>query len=373
MISVKRLSWRQWEDFSPDWERIHDGSPEASFFLSREWVGFWLEKFGEQLNPDLMIFVRESTVVGCCLLVWRTQFVRGIPLRRVYLNCAGEDEADSTCIEYNSILSFPDFQEIVAKALGEYLQKRFWDEFIINGIVDDSPLLSVITRIGNNEVSVKPSYFVDLSRVRVDAGGFSSFLSSNTRQQIRRAERLYEQVYGACSLRFPKTVPEALEIFEQLVELHQTAWRERGRSGVFGSVRFSEFHKRLIGELFEYGRVMIIEASAGTDVFGVLYGFIDRGRIYFYQSGFRYETDRRMKPGLLMHYMVIRHYSEAGELREYDFLAGDSQYKRSLATSSRLLRWVVTRRLTLGTAVFRTLRWIKRAYDKFHKKSFCKD
>lgn len=47
-----------------------------------------------------------------------------------------------------------------------------------------------------------------------------------------------------------------------------------------------------------------------------------------------------MKPGLLAHALAIQYYAENGRA-EYDFLAGDSQYKRSLTSQSRPLNWSV--------------------------------
>lgn len=360
MISVQRLNWRQWSTLAPTWERIHNMCPDASFFLSREWVDCWLATFGGDLNPHLMTFVRDGDVVGCCLLVWRTQWVRGIPLRRVYLNCSGEDEADSTCIEYNSVLSLPDCAEQVAEALGTFLRNSHWDELYLQGVVEHSSICAVATSLGNNEVSVLPSHYVDFPRIRNDATGFDSLLSSDTRRQIRRSQRLYEQGSGPCTFRVARTSQEAAEIFSRLVDLHQVAWQDRGRPGVFASPRFTGFHRRLIQAVFEHNRIMLVEVCAGTEVIGALYSFLHRGKVYFYQSGFHYTTDGRLKPGLLTHYLAIRYCLEQPALNEYDFLAGDSQYKRSLATASRPLRWIVVRRLTVPSLLFLGLRWAKR-------------
>jgi hypothetical protein len=76
---------------------------------------------------------------------------------------------------------------------------------------------------------------------------------------------------------------------------------------------------------------------------------------------------------LLTHYLAIRHCLEQPLLNEYDFLAGDSQYKRSLATSSRPLQWIVVRRLTVPSVLFRGLRWVKRTYGQILKKSCLKN
>jgi CelD/BcsL family acetyltransferase involved in cellulose biosynthesis len=49
------------------------------------------------------------------------------------------------------------------------------------------------------------------------------------------------------------------------------------------------------------------------------------------------------------HELAIDHYRRAGE-REYDFLAGDARYKRTLAKSFRTLHW---------TVVYRNAAWIR--------------
>ena len=362
-VSVQKLNWHQWPEFAPTWERIHQLCQDASFFLSREWVDCWLATFGAELNPDLLVFVRADEVVGCCLLVWRTQWVRGIPLRRVYLNCAGEDEADSTFIEYNSLLAIPDDAEQVAEALGEFLRSRRWDELLLQGVTGGAAFCSVAGTLGSVETSISPSHYVDLYQLRKDAGEFDKVLSSNTRGQVRRSRRLYEQTLGLCSIHSAMTCGEAMEILDRLSALHQITWRNRGRRGVFASPKFSGFHRRLIESAFDRHTVLLLELCAGTETVGAIYSFLFRGRIYFYQSGFRYTSDGRLKPGLLTHYSAICHYLEQPEMKEYDFLAGDSQYQRSLGTATRSLQWIIVRRPTVPSLLFRGLRKVKRTYE----------
>ena len=112
--------------------------------------------------------------------------------------------------------------------------------------------------------------------------------------------------------------------------------------------------------MFPHNDVLLLELRAGEEIIGVLYNFVYRGRVYFYQSGFRYSEDSRLKPGLLSHYLAIRHCLAQPILTEYDFLAGDAQYKRSLAADLRPLTWMVVRRSTPATFLFRALRFTKR-------------
>ena len=89
--------------------RAYSPKAELRFFLSDGWVSTWLEVYGEELTPKILFFQQDldAQVVGACLLI-RSVFWQGfIPVRRVYLNCAGESEGDSTCIEYNRLLCLP--------------------------------------------------------------------------------------------------------------------------------------------------------------------------------------------------------------------------------------------------------------------------
>jgi CelD/BcsL family acetyltransferase involved in cellulose biosynthesis len=81
--------------------------------------------------------------------------------------------------------------------------------------------------------------------------------------------------------------------------------------------------------------------------------------VSFYQSAFVYESDNRLKPGLLTHALAIQALLDGGYGR-YDLLAADgpdgSRYKASLATDKGRLAWAVLRRPSLRGAVVDTLR-----------------
>ena len=344
---------------SRTWESLLATSSHASFFLSRAWVKSWLAVFGEDLGPEFVLFESEAAIVGACILVSRRQSVRMLPVRRIYLNCSGEDEA--LYIEYNALIAHPEWEEPVADALAAFLKRRGWDELLLPGMVDQ-PAIRTLRALGNEEVAESVCRYIDLGGLRRNSATFDSALSSNTRQQIRRSQRLYEEAHGACFVRGAQTTEEALSMLEQLGELHNSAWNDRGKPGAFSLPRFNAFHQTLIRAAFSSGGAQLLQIGAGAETLGVLYNFHYRGRVYFYQSGFRYSSDNRLKPGLLAHYLAVRHYLEHSAVEEYDFLAGDSQYKRSLATGSRTLAWSSVRRKTVLTTLFYGLRSLKHTY-----------
>jgi GNAT acetyltransferase-like protein len=362
-IQTEAYSWRDWSTIGRRWEILFERS-QASFFLSREWVETWLEIFGEQLEPEILVFALAGETVGACLLVHRIFWRKCVPMRRVYLNCAGEAETDGTCIEYNRLMCVPGHEPSVSAALRQYLGKDTWDEFILAGTEAQDGTQRLRDGAFRVEVSQRPTWYVDLAALRRRGLGYEATLSSNVRKQVRRCIRLYQEISGPVSIQSPVDQADAFVFFEDLVKLHQKSWGARGKPGIFASNNFRKFHHRLIERSFHKGRVHLLRLKAGVQTIGLLYLFLYAGRIYVYQSGFAYrQGDNRAKPGFVAHFLAINHYLTARpDVLEYDFLAGDSHYKRSLAKSQRTIEWTLVQRPTVRVRALEILRQVRYRY-----------
>jgi hypothetical protein len=71
---------------------------------------------------------------------------------------------------------------------------------------------------------------------------------------------------------------------------------------------------------------------AGEQTIGVLYNFVHDGLVLNYQSGFLYESDNRLKPGLVSLVLSVEDAIARGE-RGYDFMAGAAGHKNRLGNS----------------------------------------
>ena len=183
------------------------------------------------------------------------------------------------------------------------------------------------------------SPFIDLAAVRRAGGDYLIERSANTRQQIRRSDRFYERT-GPIVLERAGSVASAHAMLDAMAEMHQTAWRARGKPGSFARPFFRQFHRALIEAGLPRREVALLKISCKETVIGILYNFIYKGRMSAYQSGFDYrDQDNQAKPGLTGHHAAIR-YGLAQGLDVYDFLAGEDRYKRSLASQSHQQFWI---------------------------------
>jgi len=189
-----------------------------------------------------------------------------------------------------------------------------------------------------------PRPYVDLDAIRRQRRGYLECLSANTRQSIRRAMRLYED-RGPIELTIAQSVEGVEAFLGRLEELHQAYWTARGRPGAFAYPMFSRLHLDLIRTAFAAGAIQLCRIAAGSTDIGYLYNLVWKGWVYAYQSGFHYERDNRLKPGLVSHCLAVEHALSCGH-SVYDFMAGARQHKASLSTNQDHLYWIVIRRPT---------------------------
>jgi CelD/BcsL family acetyltransferase involved in cellulose biosynthesis len=142
-----------------------------------------------------------------------------------------------------------------------------------------------------------------------------------------------------------------MQYFREMAILHNARWKSKGQDGSFSSPAVVDFHQRLIKRLWPGQTVDLVCVRGTRSIIGYLYNFIAQGKVYFFQSGFTYQDNSKLSPGLLTHSISIEHYRQRG-FREYDMLAGDARYKRALAKDSRTLHW---------TVVYRDRIWIRAA------------
>lgn len=322
---------------SPRTGEIWTSLPAGSFFTSWGWIGNWLACLPADVAPRLLTIREGERVVAAGCLGERRGMRRGvIPIRSLHLNATGVARFDDLIIEYNGLIGR---EPALVGLLDQLSAELAWDELVMPGVRETSfgGIAELDGRYRLQFERRSPVYFVDLDAVR--AKGYLPLLSSNTRNQVRRAHK----AAGAIALEVARDAAEAIAIYDELRALHAAHWRERGQPGAFADPWADRFHRRLIATRFPAGEIQLLRVRAGGATVGCLYNFVWQGRVLQYQTGFRAPADARDKPGYVCHAAAIEHCATAG-LAIYDFLAGDHRYKDSLSTGSGQLAWCKVQR-----------------------------
>jgi hypothetical protein len=296
-------------------------------------------------RPSILVGRRDGRVVALAALGRRTRWrFRCMPTRALFLNETGNPQYDTLTVEYNGILAERGQRTAVLAQALRYLRDRVggWDELTLGGVAQADLDFAASAGLRLHLLAHQPCDFVDLAAVRVSGGDYLGRLSRNSRYQIRRALRLYE-ARGPVTAVAARDAAEAQRFLIELKALHQAYWTARGRPGAFANGYFETFHLALIHARFAHGEIELLRIDVAGQPIGYLYNFVHDGHVYSYQSGFRYEADPALKPGLVSHYLAIEGHLAAGAA-VYDFMAGANQYKRSLGTDRTTMLWASARR-----------------------------
>lgn len=338
------------------WDALSRNAGNASVFLSTAWMQTWLEIYGADFELFWVCWREAGNVVGGCLLASRTTWSWLLPSRSLFLNASGETLRRSPMAEYNDILCRPGYEDRIALAAAHALRDRTWSRLHLSGYRDDAVMARIAGALPIVGVEDNPrnAYFADLAAV--GERSFETALAGKVGSHIRRNRRLYEKEYGPFQVLRAETRSDADRYFDELAALHNKRWRARGQGGSFSSEAVVRFHRQVIGRLWNGGMVDLLCVRSNDRVAGYLYNFISQNKVYVFQTGFAYEDGSKLSPGLLTHLLAIEYYRQRG-LDEYDLLAGDALYKRSLARGTRGLRWTVVYRDRFWP---RLLLWAKR-------------
>lgn len=316
-----------------------------SYCLSWAWTELWLKSLPTDSKLFLVVgYSNESPVIAFFLGSRTTTRRRFLKFEQLALNQTLIPYFDSVYTEYNSILIDPGI-EISLESILEGIPLK-WDVFLMTRCSSMYQPNLISNENLNKKYDVKTersrSYYVDLEKIRRNDYDYLALLSQKRRNKIRRTIKEYEKI-GEIRVRIAESVEEALEIFDELIMLHQKRWTERGSRGVFSSEYIIDFNKDLVSKRFEYGEIQLIKISAGDHTLGCLYTIIYNQKVLGGQCGFNYIPGNLYSPGIVCHYYSILHNADIG-LNSYDFMDGEAQYKESLSTNYNEIQTTVIRK-----------------------------
>jgi len=337
------------------WKPLSASVPH-SYFLSWGWIENWLDNLPADRSLRLAVLDHGGVPFAAGFLGYGKVQRQGIFRSSAYLlNQTGDRTLDQFYIEDNSFLCAANAAHDWSSLL-ELLPDR-WEEIYLSGLHLERPpgcWLGDVPKPYRVMIANRiPAPYVDLRAIAQKGGDYLAVIGSNTRSQIRRSYKLY----GKVTTTVAADRRSALEIFEELIELHQLWWNRRGCRGAFASGHFRRLHRSLIERRFETGEIQLVRVSSGGSTIGCLYNFDYQGAVSFYQSGLRIESDNRRKPGYLCHAEAIRHSLAAGR-EVYDFMASFDEYKERMATHRRDLVWARIQKPKLKFTVERKLRTV---------------
>ena len=306
------------------------------FFLSWKWIGSWLETIGTNQQMYLVKAMQNNKVVGLGVFA-EHNIVRHnlIASKQWFLHRTGQEEKDQIWIENNGFLLCEQNKNHVNNTMWQHLltQHSNVDEFIVN-LVKKSPDMNYDISVNNYQKFKQQQelgYKIALTNFS-SLDNYLSTLSKNTRQQINRSIKLIMQ-QGELKFTPIEQPQDQIKLLEKTKHWHIQKWKNTLTPSGFENKIFCQFHNHLLGNTHPSATTIAASLNLNEEVIGAIYCFAENKNIYFYLSCIKPIENNKIKLGLVMHILMIEWLIlQKNTYSEYDFLAGDAQYKRSLSS-----------------------------------------
>lgn len=347
-----------------EWRRLLDAAARPEPMLAPSWIVPWWDHYGSNRTLAVGTFRENGSLIGLALMCRRRFVYRpGIVLRRLEFMGSSGGEDDGVCGEYLAPIAISGREAVVAEAFAQAVSNNSfgaWDELVLEQMDGESVITAELSRALRRQHA----------RVAYDATMHASYLTlapdwetylrqvdgKKRRNSIRRAWKDFVAWAGEGNWRLHRagTAEEVHQGMRILAQLHEERWQAEGEPGAFTSERFSRFHVDHAIGLLERGQLDLLWLTVGNTPVAAQYSFVAGGKVYFYQSGRKIGAPPKVRLGIVMCILAIQDAMARG-LEEYDFLGGDSPYKRYFTSTTRPLVNIRVARPSLREATRRTL------------------
>jgi len=339
------------------WKQLCERS-ETSYYISPGWIATWCISLDSMHQLYLMKVIKDGECIYACILSTSNKMRQGIvPTRLVSVYSCGDLYLDSICGIYNHFLKLKDENISIRDVVNSFPFK--WDEFYFPGAsIQDFPG-SDFDAYDEKYIIYdydKPAYHVNLTVIGKTLDSFLATLSQNTRSQIRRSMRYYIE-FGELQIHEADSLQSAREMLDEMYYLGRL---RKDAQGIVSALNpfVIKFNDNLLKSRFSAHEIQVLKITAGDQLVGYLYNHVYNGTVYFYQCGFHYYEDNKIKPGLVAHTLAIVYNAQKNHAI-YDFGAGEDRYKKSLSNGKSTLVWVRLLKPTLKMKMFKILKTLK--------------
>lgn len=345
-----------------EWNPLLQRSSANGVYLTFEYQTTWWKHYGDQFKLRILVARNEGRLVGIAPLAIGPGggFLRRGLRHLTFIGVLGD-----TAAEFLDFIVDSGWEERVVTdfyaSIYENLRKE-WDVLYLNLVPVDSPVLNraipVISQHRGLAVTMEstPSPFTPLP------DSWQTFLSSKSKNFKKQFNNHWNRLHNRHQVEVVRAGMdiEMEQAFDLLIRLNRKRWGGDGLA--FRSKRFNRFHREIATIFDQLGWLYFRIVKVDGEVAAARFDYVYNDKLWNIQGGWNPNL-RHLSLGRLLIGMQFKWCMDKG-LKEYDFLAGDSGYKRSWATRTRdLLSVEVLNPGSWRAVAFHELRIIKNLID----------
>ncbi len=349
------------EDIESKWQAL-EAAADCSFFQSWGWIGTWLAQAQRHCHLHIYQASRANEIIALAIIdIDNLKRRRIITSRTIALNESVNAE-HNMFVEYNGLLTRKGDEKLAWTQflldLAELAEQ--WDEIRLTNVPAECADEAIAAQLNLRLVldAENSPWIADLRDIS-DVDSIIAKLGRKRRWQLRRSIREYEKA-GPLSIDAAADIEQALAYFDEMGKLHSARWQRVGRRGAYARDNWVAFHRDLIARTFDLNNIQLLRIRCGERDIGFIYNFIWRGAALVLQTGFASEQQNILRPGYVSHLLAMQFNAELGTTH-YDFMIGDSEYKRTLGQAGARQLSVRLQRPRFKFAAEKLLQTIARA------------
>ena len=348
--------WNEIQQLAPEWNCLLARTRSNSVFLSWEWMASWWPVFGDRFELRLLTWRdQDQKLIGIApLMIGKERLFRRDFRALMIIGQKGDTLAE--CLDFfvdeaAEVTVINDFLDYITGPM-----RSEWDVLFFERVLETSPMFNILRKyfpdgIADGELK---SPFLTLKSSWNDLIGGKS---RNFRNQWNNSwNRLMKQ--GDVKFLFAGTDVPLDVAMGEVARLHRQRWGSESAS--FKTDKYLRFHNDLAKRFQENGWLCLMLVAVNGEHIAARYDFSYGGKVWCIQGGWNESYDH-MRVGTVLTGKVIEWGIQRGQ-KEYDFLGGDSDYKRRWADGERtMLNFTVSNSTTSSGRLHRLFSAISRS------------
>ena len=316
-----------------EWAELLSDSDADCLFLTREWLETWWWHFSTGRTLALVTVRRDSRLLGLVpLFNERKRFGGFMPYRSLKFLGTGLVGSD-----YLDVVIRRGHETPVSRGLAEFFNGRGSVMTLSHLHAKGALAAGVVQELEQAGWTVQRSAIDVCPHIPLKGHTWESYLAGLGSQHRYNFNRRLKNLHKLGTLTFDVVEKEdqRREALQNLIDLHNLRWDERGGSQTLRSPTMQAFHDSFSRTALERGWLRLFILRLDGRPVGALYGFLYGCRFYFYQSGFD-PAYRQHSIGLVTMGLAIKRAVTEG-VEDYDLLHGTETYKALWASESHEL------------------------------------
>jgi CelD/BcsL family acetyltransferase involved in cellulose biosynthesis len=333
-----------------DWDECLDRCPDASVFVTWDWLYRWWVHYGVNHSLRLVVARQQGRVVGLLpLYVRRERVLAGIPVRVLRPVGAG---ADTEPDYLGAVVDDAHGAEALAALCRSVVADPSWDVMELTDFTEDSAFpaaMEAACREAGLPVRRLPWGRLPIARLPGTWNEYLATMTKDQRHNIRRARRRAIEECGGRLFNWEDAATLDVAI-DRLGELHRQRRKDLGTYHSFSTSEYVAFHRDVMHACHARGRLRLHCLELQGEIVAVNYCYVFRDEMALFQCGFDPNLER-LRPGYVLVAWSIEQAITEG-MRVFDFLRGDHAYKRIWARDCRSVGLLNAHRRTPRALLF---------------------